>query len=48
MPPMLDITFDILLSRGPQDMGPGNFRPGKEQGHAVLQLIPETVGAPAW
>ena len=44
-PPMLDIAFDELSRRGPQQMLAGQRGPRRGERHAILQLIAETIGA---
>ena len=41
---MLDISFDELTRCGTQQVMSSRFGAGEGQGHAVLQLITETVG----
>ena len=42
---MLHVAFDELMRRGAQQMGARELRGAHRQRHAVLQLIPEPVGA---
>ena len=44
-PPMLDIAFDELSRRGPQQMLAGHRGPRRHERHAILQLIAEAIGA---
>ena len=43
MPPVLDVALDELPRRGAEQVGPGQRRFGVDQGHRILQLIPEPV-----
>jgi len=45
MPPVLHIAFDKLSRRRPQEVSAGDVGAGDGEGHAVLQLIAEAVGA---
>ena len=44
MPPMLNISFQELTGRAPQQVLAHQMRPGVDERHHVLQLIAETVG----
>jgi hypothetical protein len=42
---MEHVTRLKLMTRRPQDLRPHQFGPGMDQGHDVLQLIAEAIGA---
>src|SRR5665811_1358557 len=44
-PPVLDVALHELAARGSEQVLSSHRRPDRGQGHAVLQLVPETVGA---
>ena len=44
-PPMLKIAFNKLPGGGAQDMFARDGRASGQQGHQILQLIAETIGA---
>src|SRR5260370_32161043 len=41
MPPVLDVTFEELPARCPQEVFPEEVWPGKRKGHDVLKLVTE-------
>jgi hypothetical protein len=43
--PVLDIALDELPARGPEEMLAGYRWAGCGERHAVLQLVPKTIGA---
>ena len=45
MPPVLHVALGELAGRGPQELRPGQVRPGRRQRQAVLELVAEPVGA---
>src|SRR5262245_57664551 len=45
VPPVLHVAFLELPARRPQDLRPRLLRRAVDEGHHVLQLIAETVGA---
>ena len=45
MPPVQHVAFDELVGGVKQDLLPGFFRPQRQQGRGVLQLIPEAEGS---
>ena len=45
MPPVLDVAFHKLPRGGAQDMFARDLRRGVHQGHDILQLVAEPIGA---
>ena len=44
-PPVLDVALDELAARGPDEMFAGHRRADRGERHAILQLVPEAIGA---